>query len=89
MVQLSSTLGKAGPLCADILDQQVADGPDARVVTVTGKIDALTTPELAAFRGRAGLERVCQGPQNNDFSCERQQCLSICHRRALSRPTTF
>lgn len=35
---------------ADILDLQVAEhGPDARVVTVVGEIDALTAPELAAF----------------------------------------
>ncbi len=35
---------------ADILNLQVAEhGPDARVVTVVGEIDALTAPELAAF----------------------------------------
>ncbi len=35
---------------ADILGLQVAEhGPDARVVTVVGEIDALTAPELAAF----------------------------------------
>jgi len=35
---------------ADILGLQVAEhGPDARVVTVAGEIDALTAPELAAF----------------------------------------
>jgi anti-sigma B factor antagonist len=34
---------------ADILGLQVADhGPDARVVTVTGELDALTAPTLAA-----------------------------------------
>lgn len=34
----------------DILDLQVAEyGPDARVVTVVGEIDALTAPELAAL----------------------------------------
>jgi anti-sigma B factor antagonist len=33
---------------ADILDLQVAEyGPDARVVTVVGEIDALSAPELA------------------------------------------
>lgn len=35
---------------SDILDLQVAEhGPDARVVTVMGEVDALTAPELAAF----------------------------------------
>jgi anti-sigma B factor antagonist len=35
---------------ADILDLRVVEhGPDARVVTVVGEIDALTAPELAAF----------------------------------------
>jgi anti-sigma B factor antagonist len=34
---------------ADIVDLQVAEhGPDACVVTVTGEVDALTAPELAA-----------------------------------------
>jgi anti-anti-sigma factor len=34
----------------DMLDLQVAEhGPDARVVTVVGDIDAFTAPELAAF----------------------------------------
>ncbi|MGH3779553.1 MAG: STAS domain-containing protein [Pseudonocardiaceae bacterium] len=34
---------------ADILGLQVADhGPDARVVTVNGELDALTAPTLAA-----------------------------------------
>jgi anti-sigma B factor antagonist len=34
---------------ADILDLKVVEhGPDARVVTVVGEIDALTAPELAA-----------------------------------------
>jgi anti-sigma B factor antagonist len=34
---------------ADILGLQVGEyGPDARVVTVVGEIDALTAPELAA-----------------------------------------
>jgi anti-sigma B factor antagonist len=34
----------------DILGLQVAEhGPDARVVTVVGEIDALTAPELATF----------------------------------------
>jgi anti-sigma B factor antagonist len=34
---------------ADILGLQVADhGPDARVVTLTGELDALTAPTLAA-----------------------------------------
>jgi anti-sigma B factor antagonist len=33
---------------ADIVDLQVAEhGPDARVVTVTGEVDALTAPRLA------------------------------------------
>ena len=33
-----------------MLDLQVAEyGPDARVVTVVGEIDAFTAPELAAF----------------------------------------
>jgi anti-sigma B factor antagonist len=34
---------------ADILDVQVAEhGPDTRIVTVTGELDALTAPALAA-----------------------------------------
>jgi anti-sigma B factor antagonist len=34
----------------DIVGLQVAEqGPDARVVTVTGEVDALTAPQLAAF----------------------------------------
>jgi len=34
----------------DIVGLQVAEqGPDARVVTVTGEVDALTAPHLAAF----------------------------------------
>jgi anti-sigma B factor antagonist len=35
---------------ADIVGLQMAEhGPDARVVTVTGEVDALTAPRLAAF----------------------------------------
>lgn len=35
---------------ADIMDLQVTEhGPDARIVTVLGEVDALTAPELAAF----------------------------------------
>ena len=50
MALLPGTLGRAGPLSSEILDLQVAEhGPDARVVTVAGEIDALTAPELAAF----------------------------------------
>ncbi|HSL07204.1 MAG TPA: STAS domain-containing protein [Pseudonocardiaceae bacterium] len=34
----------------DMVDLQVTEhGPDARVVTVTGEVDALTAPELVAF----------------------------------------
>lgn len=34
---------------ADIVDLQVAEhGPDARVITVTGEVDTVTAPELAA-----------------------------------------
>lgn len=50
MALLPGTLGKAGPLCSDIVDLQVAEhGPAARVVTVGGEIDALTAVELATF----------------------------------------
>ncbi|HZS22789.1 MAG TPA: STAS domain-containing protein [Pseudonocardiaceae bacterium] len=50
MALLAGTLGRAGPLSSDILDLQVTEhGPDARVVTVVGEIDALTAPELAAL----------------------------------------
>ncbi len=50
MALLPDTLSRAGPLSSGILDLQVAEhGPDARVVTVVGEIDALTAPELAAF----------------------------------------
>jgi anti-sigma B factor antagonist len=37
-------------LSSDLLSLEVAEhGPDARVVTVVGEIDALTAPELATF----------------------------------------
>jgi anti-sigma B factor antagonist len=50
MALLPGTLSRAGPLSSDILDLQVAEhGPDTRVVTVVGEIDALTAPELAGF----------------------------------------
>ncbi|MGQ0715863.1 MAG: STAS domain-containing protein [Pseudonocardiales bacterium] len=50
MALLPGTLGMAGPLSSDILGLEVAKhGPDARVVTVVGEIDALTAPELADF----------------------------------------
>jgi anti-anti-sigma factor len=50
MALLPGTLSRAGPLCSDILDLQAAEhGPDTRVVTAVGEIDALTAPELAAF----------------------------------------
>ncbi len=49
MALLPGTLSRAGPLSSDILDLQVAKhGPDARVVTAVGEIDALAAPELAA-----------------------------------------
>ena len=47
---LPGTLSIAGPLTSDLLSLEVAEhGPDARVVTVVGEIDALTAPELATF----------------------------------------
>ena len=50
MALLPGTLSRAGPLSSDILGLEVAEhGPDARVVTVVGEIDALAAPELAAF----------------------------------------
>lgn len=50
MTLLPGTLSRAGLLSSDILDLQVAEhGPDARVVTVTGEVDALSAPELATF----------------------------------------
>jgi anti-sigma B factor antagonist len=50
MALLPVTMSTAGPLSSDILGLEVAEhGPDARVVTVVGEIDALTAPELAAF----------------------------------------
>ncbi|MGH3963345.1 MAG: STAS domain-containing protein [Pseudonocardiaceae bacterium] len=50
MALLPGTLGMAGPLSSDILGLEVAEhGPDARVVTVVGEVDALTAPELADF----------------------------------------
>jgi anti-sigma B factor antagonist len=50
MALLPGTLGRAGPLFSDILDLQLTEhGPNARVVTVTGEVDALTAPELAAL----------------------------------------
>lgn len=49
MALLPGTLSMAGPLSSDVLSLEVAEhGPDARVVTVVGEIDALTAPELAA-----------------------------------------
>jgi anti-sigma B factor antagonist len=49
MALVARPLGRAGPLCSDILDLQVVEhGGDARVVTVAGEINALTAPELAA-----------------------------------------
>jgi anti-sigma B factor antagonist len=50
MAPLPSALGSAGPLSCDLLDLQVTEhGPHARVVTVTGEIDALTAPKLGAL----------------------------------------
>jgi len=50
MALLPGTLGRAGPLCSDVLDLQVTGhGPHARVVTVGGEIDTLTAAELAVF----------------------------------------
>ncbi len=50
MALLPGTLSMAGPLSSDILGLGMAEhGPDARVVTAIGQIDALTAPELAAF----------------------------------------
>ena len=50
MTLLPGTLSRAGLLSSDILDLQVAEhGPDARVVTVMGEVDALSAPELATF----------------------------------------
>ncbi|MGH3920006.1 MAG: STAS domain-containing protein [Pseudonocardiaceae bacterium] len=40
----------SGNFPAEILGLEVAEhGPDTRVVSVTGEVDALTAPELAAF----------------------------------------
>ena len=50
MALLPTTFSRAGPLSSDILDLQVAEhGPDIRVITAVGEIDALTAPELASF----------------------------------------
>ena len=50
MTLLPGTLSRAGLLSSDILDLQVAEhGPDVRVVTVMGEVDALSAPELATF----------------------------------------
>lgn len=49
MALVASPLGRAGPLCSNILDLQVAEHGDARVITVGGEINALTAPELAAL----------------------------------------
>jgi anti-anti-sigma factor len=50
MALLPGTLSKAGPLCSTIVDFDVVEyGPDTRVVTVGGEIDALTALELATF----------------------------------------
>lgn len=50
MMLLPITLSTAGPLSSDILSLEVTEhGPDARVVTVLGEIDALTAPDLATF----------------------------------------
>lgn len=50
MALLPGTLSRAGPLSSEILDLQVAKhGPDARVVTAVGEIDAQAAPEVAVF----------------------------------------
>lgn len=50
MALLPGTLGRAGPLCSDVLDLHVAEhGPDARMITVRGEIDTLTAAEMAVF----------------------------------------
>jgi anti-anti-sigma factor len=50
MALVPSALVSAGPVSCDLLDLQVTEhGPHARVVTVTGEIDALTAPKLGAL----------------------------------------
>ncbi len=50
MALVPSALVSAGPLSCDLLNWQVTEhGPHARVVTVTGEIDALTAPKLGAL----------------------------------------
>jgi anti-sigma B factor antagonist len=50
MVLFPDTLGRAGPLLSDILELHLTGhGSNARVVTVTGEVNALTAPELAAL----------------------------------------
>jgi anti-anti-sigma factor len=50
MALVPCTLGSADGLSSDLLDLQVTEhGPHARVVTVTGEIDALTAPKLGAL----------------------------------------
>jgi hypothetical protein len=62
MALLPGTLSRAGPLCSELLDLQVAEhGPDARVVIVGGKSDALPAPELAARSDRAAGRRPRRG----------------------------
>lgn len=54
MALLPGTLSRAGPLCSELLDLQVAEhGPVARVATIRGESDALPAPELAAGSDRA------------------------------------
>jgi anti-anti-sigma factor len=50
MALLPGTLSRAGPLSTDILDLQVVEhGRHARVVIVTGELDAPAAAELGAF----------------------------------------
>ena len=50
MALVPGTLSRTGPLSSAVLGLEVAEqGPDARVVTVVGEVDALTAPELGAF----------------------------------------
>jgi hypothetical protein len=50
MALVAGTLSRAGPLSSDILNLQVTEhGPEVRVVTVVGEIDAVTAPELTTL----------------------------------------
>ena len=92
MALVAGTLSRAGPLSSDILNLQVTEhGPDARVVTVVGEINAVTAPELDNGHGRADDDdsepcAVPAGRQRCRFPrCGLRSAGSAIHHRAYPR----